>query len=94
MQSSLISKIEKARLYAQERDRISFSRFSVNFRGDHDSHVISFDSGQWNCTCHFFSQWGVCSHTMALERVLESMLPGKPVAPVTGRSAQGQLIPD
>lgn len=95
MQSSLIGKIEKARRYAQERDRISFSRFSVSFRGDHDSYTIGFDSGQWQCTCNFFSQWGLCSHTMALEKILDNMIPERPrevgaLEPAT----QGQLIPD
>jgi len=33
MQSSLIGKIEKAKRYAQETDRISFSEFTVKFRG-------------------------------------------------------------
>jgi hypothetical protein len=26
-------------------------------------------------TCRFFSQWGLCSHTMALEQILKDMLP-------------------
>lgn len=94
MQSSLIGKIEKAKRYAQERDRMSFSRFSVNFRGEHDSYIVNYDSGQWKCTCNFFSQWGLCSHTMALERILEGMLPDKQEIPVGIPSAQGKLIPE
>jgi hypothetical protein len=77
MQSSLIGKIEKAKIYAQEKDRITFSQFSVKFRGENDSYDISFQDNKWHCTCNFFSNWGTCSHTMALEKILEQMLPAE-----------------
>ncbi len=75
MQSSLIGKIEKAKRYSQETERVTFSGFSVEFRGQHDNYITSYRDGKWHCSCHFFSGWGLCSHTMALERILGSMLP-------------------
>lgn len=75
MQSSLIGKIEKAKRYAQEKERVTFSELSVNFRGENDNYVIDYKDGKWHCSCHFFSSWGLCSHTMALERILSDMLP-------------------
>ena len=75
MQSSLIGKIEKAKLYAQEKDRVTFSEFSVKFRGENDSYDVSYRDDKWHCTCNFFSNLGTCSHTMALERILDTMLP-------------------
>lgn len=75
MQSSLIGKIEKAKRYAQETDRITFSELSVKFRGDNDSHVTGYRDGKWHCTCDFFSHWQLCCHTMALEKILGNMLP-------------------
>ena len=75
MQSSLIGKIEKAKRYAEEPDRISFTELSVKFRGDNDSHTTEYRDNKWHCTCNFFSGWGLCCHTMALERVLGDMLP-------------------
>ena len=75
MQSSLIGKIEKAKRYAQETERITFSEFSVEFRGEHDNYITSYQDGKLHCSCHFFSSWGLCSHTMALERILGNMLP-------------------
>jgi hypothetical protein len=75
MQSSLIGKIEKAKRYAQETKRIRFSEFSVSFQGEHDSYTTGYKDGKWYCSCHFFSSWGTCSHTMALERILGNMLP-------------------
>jgi hypothetical protein len=75
MQSSLIGKIEKARRYAQETDRVTFSDFSVRFRGENDSYTTAYKDGKWHCTCHFFASWGLCSHSMALQKILENMLP-------------------
>ena len=75
MQSSLIGKVEKARRYAQETERVTFSEFSVKFRGENNDYDTSYKDGQWHCSCHFFSNWGLCSHTMALQKILDNMLP-------------------
>jgi len=75
MQSSLIGKIEKANRYAQETDRVTFSEFSVKFRGDNDNYDIGYKDGKWHCSCRFFSSWRLCSHTMALQKILGNMLP-------------------
>ena len=77
MQSSLIGKIEKAKRYAQETDRITLTEFSAEIRGDNDSHVTGLKDGKWCCTCDFFSNWGLCCHTMAMEKVLGNMLPAE-----------------
>ena len=74
MQSSLIGKIEKAKRYAEETDRITFSELSAKFRGENDDYTTSYKDGEWHCTCHFFSSWGLCSHTMTLERILRGMI--------------------
>ena len=75
MQSSLIGKIEKAKRYAQEPDRVTFYELAVKFRGENSDYKTSYKDGKWNCTCSFFSKWGLCSHTMAMEKILASMLP-------------------
>ena len=80
MQSSLIGKIEKAKQYAEERERITFSDFTVSFQGKHSKYTLNYKEGQWHCSCDFFSQWGLCSHTMALEKVLDRMLPEEELA--------------
>ena len=85
MQSSLIGKIEKAKRYAQETERITFSELSVKFRGENDNYTTEYKDGKWHCSCHFFSNWGLCSHTMAIEKILGEMLPEEaqttPVSP-------------
>ena len=75
MRSSLIGKIEKAKRYAQEPDRVTLSDFTAQFRGGHDTHTVNYAQGKWHCSCYFFSQWGTCSHTMALQQMLGNMLP-------------------
>jgi len=75
MQSSLISKVEKAKRYAQETDRVTFTDFEVKFHGDNNDYHTSFHDGKWHCECDFFSNWGQCSHTMAMQKILNNMLP-------------------
>jgi hypothetical protein len=74
MDSAMISKIMKAKRYASERDRMEFKSFTVVFTGNHRDHTVTYENDQWHCTCDFFAQRGICSHTMAMEKVLEGML--------------------
>lgn len=74
MDYGMIGKIEKARRYAEQTDRIQFEQFAVTFSGDHNPHTVMYAEGSWHCDCNFFASRGVCSHTMAMERVLGSML--------------------
>lgn len=86
MDSGMIGKIEKAKRYAEEPERISFEQFQVTFRGTNAPHRVVYTNGRWSCTCRFFASRGVCSHTMAMERVLGVMLPPEAVVapqPVT-----------
>ena len=80
MQSSLIGKIEKAKRYAEEKDRITFSELAVRFRGENSDYDTSYRDGKWHCTCSFFYSWGMCSHTMAMERILAEMLPPEAIS--------------
>jgi len=77
MNSSLISKIEKARRYAAEPERVRIESLTLRFRGDHDVYDVRFADGQWTCTCHSFEALGVgtCSHIMAVERLLGALAP-------------------
>ena len=48
MNSSIINKIAKAKRYAEEPERIQFTRFEATFRGENDVHTTNFDNGEWN----------------------------------------------
>lgn len=75
MHSSLISKIQKANVYAHEPDRVRFSDLTVTFQGDHDTYQVTYRGSDWGCTCHFFPAWRTCSHVMAMQKLIGSMLP-------------------
>ena len=87
MQSSLIGKIQKAHNYAAEPERLAVREFSAQFRGDHDSYVVSFHDGRWQCTCTFFPQWDVCSHIMATQKLLGAVSPREAAAQVPSAAA-------
>ncbi len=75
MDSGMIGKIDKAKRYAQERKRFRFNKFDVVFHGDNNDHHITFDNGVFQCDCDFFKTRRNCSHTMALENLLQDSLP-------------------
>ncbi|HVU09870.1 MAG TPA: SWIM zinc finger family protein [Phototrophicaceae bacterium] len=79
---NVVSDVEKAKRYAEEPDRIQFKGFEVNFEGENSTHHTTFHGDGWNCNCSFFTSRGVCSHTMAMERVLKGMMTN-PTAAVT-----------
>lgn len=75
MDYGMIGKIEKAKRYAEERDRINIESLTVTFDGANNPHSVQFNDGVWQCDCDFFQTRGRCSHTMALEIIFEDMLP-------------------
>ena len=77
MHSGLIGKVEKARRYAMERDRFAFKSLVMTVHGDNDDHDVTLQDGTLHCGCDFFSHNETCAHTMAIERVLEGLLPAR-----------------
>lgn len=69
MNSSLISKIEKAKRYAAEPERVQFQALDVSFRGDNGTHKIRLSGDEWSCECEHFVMHGLCSHVMTLQRL-------------------------
>ncbi|MGB4862770.1 MAG: hypothetical protein WBO97_09935 [Tepidiformaceae bacterium] len=80
MQSSLIGKVEKAKVYAGERHRMQIDNLHVAFQGENSEHEVDLHDGKWRCNCDFFRDWSACSHTMALSRVLHGMVPDSELA--------------
>jgi hypothetical protein len=71
MDSGLIRKREKAKRYAEQRERIHVKSLLVTFDGDNNPHSVVFNNNAWQCDCDFFKTRQTCSHTMALEMILE-----------------------
>ena len=80
MDTGLIGKIQKAKMYAEEPERIKFESLRVRFKGTNNDHVVTLEENAWQCTCDFFQTRQRCSHTMALETLLEEMLPSEVLA--------------
>lgn len=74
MDYGMIGKIEKGKRYAQEKGRFHFQSFQVVMDGDNKNHLVRFENGDWNCDCDFFHSRGRCSHTIALETLLQGMI--------------------
>jgi len=75
MDYGMIGKIQKAKHYAEERERFQFKMFELTFVGDNNPHTVKFDNGAFHCDCEFFLSHQHCAHTMALETILKGMLP-------------------
>ena len=75
MDANLINEIAKAKRFAEEPERIQFTKFETTFRGENDIHTVTYDKGVWHCTCRFFHDYGDCSHTMAMMRILGVTVP-------------------
>ncbi len=74
MYSGIIGKVDKAKKYSNETERINITNLTADFQGEHDIYRVSFNSGDWDCQCFFFTTRGICSHTMALQRILEKVM--------------------
>ena len=74
MDSHLARKIEKAKDYALQPERVKFAKYTATFKGDNDDHEISYETGVWRCTCHYFFGHDTCSHIMAMQMMLEDMV--------------------
>jgi hypothetical protein len=79
MDYGMIGKIDKAKRYAQEKKRIHFESLTVTVEGENNPHTVVYKEGEWQCDCDFFHSRGRCSHTMAMEMILEGMIVAQPV---------------
>ncbi len=82
MHSGMIGKVAKAHRYADQRERFEVNALAVAIRGDNADHHVELSDGQWRCGCDFFSYNGACAHTMALELLLDGMLPATEARPM------------
>lgn len=75
MDSGMIGKIQKAKRYAQERERFHIESLVISVDGTNNAHRVTLEDGKLHCTCDFFQTREFCSHTMALEEILKDMEP-------------------
>lgn len=80
LDSGMINKIQKAKQYASEPERIHFESLRAAIDGNNGNHAVEFADGHWRCDCDYFAHHHLCSHTMAMERVLGKMAPAEVAA--------------
>lgn len=86
MDYGLIGKIEKAKRYAEERDRITFNSLTALFSGDNSVYTITMGADGWDCTCSSFRNHSICTHVMSLERMFKPMLKREPLSYSPGQN--------
>jgi hypothetical protein len=74
MQSTIVTKAEKAHRYAQELDRLRISTLEATFEAGGGQHVLRLGPDGWTCDCEFSTLHGVCPHTEAASRMLDAHL--------------------
>lgn len=92
MHSEIVRKIEKARHYAHEPERIEIFALTANFHGSNGHHVFALNDGHWDCDCSFFRNWGTCPHIMAAQKLLEPMLTPTARQPELTVAMQSELV--
>lgn len=80
MDYGMIGKIEKAKLYAREPQRITFNTLTVEFKGDNNTYTTLLTPEGWSCSCPGFHAHNLCPHIMALEIIFRPMLKRPPMA--------------
>ena len=80
MDNGMIRKYEKAKMYAEQPERMQVESLVVQFDGRNNPHTVSFKEGSWLCDCDFFVGRERCAHTMALELVMGELLESAEVA--------------
>ena len=86
MDYSMIGKIQKAKEYAEEPERVTFNSFSVEFAGDNNSYTVSLTPEGWNCSCPGYQKYGICPHIMTLERLFAPMIKRTRLQYATGQN--------
>jgi hypothetical protein len=86
MDYGMIGKIEKAKRYAQEPQRITFLSLNAEFKGDNSAYQMSLGPEGWDCSCAGFRTHGICPHVMSLERLFKPMIKRHPLPYAPGQN--------
>ncbi|MDZ4767258.1 MAG: SWIM zinc finger family protein [Chloroflexota bacterium] len=87
----MIGKIEKAKLYAAEPERVTFNNLVVEFHGDNNDYRITLSPDGWDCSCAGFRTYSICPHIMALEKRLRPMLKRAPLPYAPGQNVVSDI---
>ena len=86
MDTSMINKIQKAKEYAEEPERVTFHTLTLAFRGINNDYTVSLGPDGWSCSCPGCQKYGICPHIMAVEIKFKPMLKRDPVPYAPGQN--------
>lgn len=66
----LIKKIKKAQKYIGEPNRFTRKDSTVEMQSEHDVRNLVFRAGKWECSCDFYKQYKICSHSIATSELM------------------------
>lgn len=82
----MINKIQKAKEYAEQPERVTFHTLTMEFRGDNSNYTLSLTPEGWSCSCPGFHKYGICPHIMAVEKMFQPMLKRDPLPYAPGQN--------
>lgn len=74
MDNAMISRVEKAKRYADQPERFQFQSFIVSVQGSNNPYHISYNDGKFDSDYDYFIKHGYSQHTLALEKILAGMI--------------------
>lgn len=86
MATSMISKIQKAKEYAEQPERVTFHTLVIAFKGDNNDYTVALSNDGWSCSCPGFQKYGICPHIMSLEKIFKPMLKRAPLPYASGQN--------
>ena len=82
----MIGKIQKAKEYAEQPERVTFHTLVLEFVGDNSKYTVSLGADGWSCSCHGFEKYAICPHIMSLEKIFKPMLKRDPLPYAPGQN--------
>lgn len=61
----LVKKIDKAREYINKSDGFILKDSGAELRSEHGTRHLFLRNGKWECSCDFFREYQICSHSIA-----------------------------
>ena len=86
MDYGMIGKIEKAKRYAQQPERMTFLSLAVEFKGDNSTYNLHLGPEGWDCSCSGFRTHGMCPHVMTMEKLFKPMIKRSPLPYAAGQN--------
>jgi hypothetical protein len=86
MDYGMIGKIEKAKRYAEQPERMTFQSLTAEFKGDNSTYRVSLGPEGWDCSCSGFRSHGMCPHIMTMERLFKPMIKRAPLPYAPGQN--------